>query len=527
MAAGEPTTHRRLVLAVVGAVLGFGLVAAPPASVLTQASAAGYAKPSGLGATVAAHAVGLHWKAVRNAPAYRVQFSIRSDMKTFKTKDVVGTYLAWTNLDPSPSAKSARLKPSTTYYFRVKVISLTKANLTSYGKTLKVKTASVKSMAELAPVALKSSVQSTTSSYISWSSRGPGVQYRIRYGTTSKLELGKSKLASSASSATVLKGLVSGTKYYYKVRTLSTTGAYLSNYSKTSSFTVSKTYTSPAIKVATYNVCSVACDPSGRTWTVRKPAVIANIAAQSPDILALQEMDRSLLADLLEGINAATSRAYMTSDPPSKGGSGRTKLAYDTQRFDMVPNADGSVELSSWDSGTRKWAVWAILIDKVSGKKLFVVSDHLVAGVEWQELRKVQTAEVVAMVAANNPDGLPVVIAGDFNSGRDYKPSNYVYDVLTEAGYREPLGNTNNSWTPARSATAEHRVNLDYNTYNGFDDYARRSKYDNGSDIDYIWHSPKIRVAVSAVAVDVDTAGRFVGLIPSDHNMLTATIHLP
>jgi len=527
MAAGEPTTQRRLVLAVVGAVLGFGLVAAPPPSFLTQASAASYAKPSGLSATVAAHAVGLHWKAVRNAPAYRVQFSTRSDMKTFKTKDVVGTYLAWTNLDPSPSAKSARLKASTTYYFRVKVISLTKANLTSYGKKLKVKTASARSMPELAPVSLRSSVQSTTSSYISWSSRGPGVQYRIRYGTSSKLAVGKSKLASSTSSATVLKGLVAGTKYYYKVRTLSLTGAIVSNYSKTSSFTVSKTYNSPAIKVATYNVCSVACEASARLWSVRQPAVIANVAAQSPDIIALQEMDRSLLASLLDGLNAATSRSYMTSDPPSKGGSGTTKLAYDTLRFDMVPSKDGSVELTSGESGTRKWAVWAILVDKLSGKKLFVVSAHLVAGEAWQELRRVQTAEVVAMVAAKNPDNLPVVIAGDFNSGRDYKPSNYVYDVLAGAGYREPLGNTNNSWTPAKTATAEHRVNLDYNTYNNFDAYARRSKYDNGSAIDYIWHSPKIRVALSAVAVDVDTAGRFVGVIPSDHNMLTATIHLP
>ncbi len=526
MAAGEPM-RRRLVLAVVGAFLGFGLVAAPPESFLTQASAASYAKPSGLSATVSAHAVGLHWKAVKNAPAYRVQFSTRSDMETFTTKDVVGTYLEWTNLDPSPSARSARLKASTTYYFRVKVISLTKANLTRYGSKLKVKTASSKSMSELAPVSLKASVQGTTSSYLSWKSRGPGVQYRIRYGTSSKLEVGKSKLASSTDSATVLKGLVAGAKYYFKVRVLSTTGSYLSNYSKTSSFTVSKTYTSPAIKVATYNVCSVACDASAHLWTERKPAVIATIARQSLDIVALQEMDRSLLADLLAGLNTASGRAYMTTDPPSRGGSGTTKLAYDTNRFDMASGDHGFAALTAADSGTQKWAVWAILRDLVSGKKLFVVSDHLVAGAEWQELRKVQTAEVLAMVESKNPDNLPVIIAGDFNSGRDYKPSNYVYDLLTAAGYREPLGNTNNSWAIARTATAEHRVNLDYNTYNNFDTYARRSKYDNGSAIDYIWHSPKIRVAVSAVAVDVDTTGKFVGLIPSDHNMLTATIHLP
>ena len=525
--AREPIPRRRLALAVVGAILGFGLVTVPPTSMLTPANAASYSKPSGLSATVSAHTVGLHWKAVKNAPAYRVQFSTKPDMKTFATKDVVGTYLEWTNLDPEPSAKSARLTSSTAYYFRVKVISLTKANLTSYSKALKVKTASSKSMPELAPVALKSSVQSRTSSYVSWSSRGPGVQYRIRYGTASKLEVGKSKLASSTTSATALTGLASGKRYYYKVRTLSKTGGILSNYSKTSSFTVSKTYTSPAITVATYNVCSVVCDASARLWSVRLPAVVANLAAQSPDIIALQEMDRSRLADVLDDLNAATSRSYLTSDPPTRGGSGTTKLAYDTRRFDMASGDHGSLALTRGESGTQKYAVWAILTDKLSATRLFVVSVHLVVGDEWQDLRRAQTADVVAMVADKNPERLPVVIGGDFNSGRSYKPSNVIYDVLSKAGYREPLGNTNNSWAIAKSATAEHRANLDYNTYNNFDPYARRSKYDNGANIDYIWHSSKIRVAVSAVAVDLDTAGRFVGVIPSDHNMLTATIHLP
>jgi len=527
MAAGCPTVQRRLMLAAVGAVLGFGLIVAPPSGDLTRASAASYAKPSRLGATVSANAVGLHWTTVKGAPAYRVQFSTRSDMKAAQTKDVVGSYLEWTHLNPDPSARSARLKPSTTYYFRVKVISLSKASLTGYGTKLKVKTASAKSMAELAPVSLKASVQSRTSSYISWKSRGPGVQYRIRYGKTSKLELGKSKLASSTTSATVLKGLASGAKYYFKVRVLSSAGAYLSGYSKTASFTVSKTYASPAITVATYNVCSVACDASAHLWTERQPAVIANIAAQSPDIIGLQEMDRSKFADVLDGLNAASSRAYVGSDPPSRGGSGTTKLAFDSQRFEMATSDHGSVALPTGESGTTKYAAWAILSDKLSGKKLFVVSAHLVVGAEWQELRKLQTADLVALVAAKNTEGLPVVIAGDFNSGRSYKPSNVIYDVLSQAGYREPLGNTNNSWAIASTATSEHRANLDYNTFNGFDAYARRSKYDNGPDIDYIWHSPKIRVALTSVAVNVDTAGRFVGLIPSDHNLLTVTIHLP
>lgn len=528
MTTREATLRHRLVLVAAGAVLGLCLVAVPPSDTLTRASAASYATPSAPSATVAARAVGLTWKAVPNAPAYRVQFSTRADMKTFTTKDVVGTYLDWTHLDPTPSARSARLKPATTYYFRVKVISLAKANLTSYGKTLKVRTAPATSLPELAPVSLKSTVRSTTSSYISWSSRGPGVKYRVRYGTTPKLELAKSKLVYSTTPSAVLAGLTAGRKYYYKVRVVSVAGADLSSYSRTSSFTVSKTYSSPAFKVATYNVCSVACDSSGHLWSERRSALIDNIASQSPDVIALQEMDRSLLAATLADLNTrATGRTYATSDPPSKGGSGTTKLAYDSRRFALAAADHGFVPLTEGDSGTRKWAVWALLTDKASGKKLFVVSVHLVSGSAWQDLRRIQTEEVAALVEAKNTERAPVVIAGDFNTGRDYEPSNVAYDVLSAAGYREPLGNTDKSWTIAPSASAEHRVNLDYNSYNNFEPYARRSKYANGAAIDYIWHSPKIRVAVSAVVVDVDTDGKFVGVVPSDHNMLIATIHLP
>lgn len=524
--AHQQAIRRSLLLVVISAVLGLGLVVSPVH--VTEAQAAGYARPTGLHATVAAHAVALHWTAVKKAPAYRVQFSTRSDMKTFKTMDVVGNYLEWTNLDPTPSAHSGRLKASTTYYFRVKVISLTKATLTRYSKTLKVKTASAKAMSELAPVALSSSQQSASAMYLSWSSRGPGVSYRIRYGTTPKLELSKSRTVTSTAAGTVLTGLTAATRYYYKVRTISADGADLSGYSKTASLTTPPTSGSPPIKVATYNVCSIACDAGGHPWEgAREAAVVANLAAQSPDIIALQEMDRSKLTAFLADLNTASGRNYQTSDPPTKGGSGTTKLAYDADIFTMASADHGVLALSAGDSGTQKYAVWAILNDKRSGKRLFVVANHLVAGSAYQELRRTQAAEVVALVTAKNTKKLPVVIAGDFNSNRDSKPSNVVYDVLTTAGYRDPLGNPDKSWTISTKATAEHRVDLSYSTFNNFDAYARRSKYANGSDIDYVWHSASIRVAMSQVVVDVDTRDRFVGTIPSDHNLLVTTIHLP
>lgn len=521
------TPRRALVLGLVSAIFGIALVAVPPLAPPT-AQAASYARPTGLKATVSARAIALTWKAVKKAPAYRVQFSTIPSMKTFTTKDVVGNYLEWTHLDSTPSANSARLRPNTKYYLRVKVITLDKRNLTSYSKILTVRTAKSNKLPELPPVSLRATKQSSTSMYLSWSSRGPGVRYRIRYGTTPKLEMGgKSRLAASTAPGTVLKGLKAGTKYYYKVRTMSADGRYLSDYSKTSSFTTSTSPGSPAIKIATYNVCSAECDTRGRPWEgAREAAVVANLAAQAPDVIALQEMHRAKLTAFLADLNQATGRTYVTTDPASKNVSGTTRLAYDSERFTTAKDEHGTLSLSLGLSSTRKYAVWAILTDALNGRRLFVVANHLIAGSAYQGLRKTQAAEIVALIAAKNTGKLPVVVAGDFNSNRDAKPSNVIYDVLAGAGYREPLGNTQGSWTVAASATAEHRMDLDYSTFNGFETYARRSKYANAPAIDYIWHSANVRVAQCQVVVDVDTKRKFVGVIPSDHNLLTATIHL-
>lgn len=517
--------RRVTLLAVLAFLLGLGLVAAPLAGWTAAQAATKYTKPTGLKATVSAHAVALTWTKVKKAPAYRVQFSTTSAMSTFVTMDVVANYLQWTNLDMDPASNSARLSANTTYYFRVKVLSLAKATLTSYSKTLAVKTAAAKAMPDLAPVSLKATKASTTSMYLSWSSAGPGVAYRIRYGTTSKLQLDKSKLAPAAYSGTVLSGLKKGTRYYYKVRVMTADAkSARSNYSATRSFTTPKSYNSPAIKIATYNLCS---SPCGNWATSRGPAAVAAIAGQSPDLLALEEISTSKLPAFLADLNKASGgRNYTSTDPSNQNLTNTTRLVYDANRFSMAADQHGYLKLPLGNSTSQKYAVWAVLTDLRSGKKFFALSTHLIAGADYQPLRKTQTQEIVALIKAKNTGKLPVLVGGDFNSGKSYKPSNVIYDVMRGAGYKDPLGNTNNSWTVSASATSEHRIDLDYNSFEGFATYAPRSKYSNGHDIDYIWHSASIRVAMTQVLVHVDTDDKWIGVVPSDHNMLLAWVHL-
>lgn len=515
-------THRVATAAIVALAATASLVV--PATTAAPAWAASYAKPSGLkAAKVSANSIALTWTAVRKAPAYRVQFSTKSNMSSPKTMDVVGNYLEWSRLDPDATTSSPRLAPGKTYYFRVKVIGLNKASLSGYSKALKAKTASAKSYAELAPVRLKTTARSTSSVYASWSSRGPGVSYKVIYGTNSKLPYSSSRVITTPNAFAVIEGLTPGKKYFYKVKVIDAATAEISPYSSVRTLSSPTTSVAPPIKVATYNLCSWVSSCGGN-WTTRMPAIVANLTAQAPDIAALQEISTSRpLSGFLDAWNLASGRHYITTDSPNRTVSNSTRLVYDSDRLTMVDH--GVLALTAVE-GDPKYAVWAILQDTRDGRQLFAVSTHLSVGNQHYELRQTQTQQIVDLIAEKNPSGLPVVVAGDFNSGKAYQPSNTIYDVMRAAGYRDPLGNTNNSWAVDGSATAEHRVDLEYNTFNGFDARARVAKYSNGFDIDYIWHNAAVRVAVSQVVVELDTAGNFVGTIPSDHNMLVAVIHL-
>jgi hypothetical protein len=77
-------------------------------------------------------------------------------------------------------------------------------------------------------------------------------------------------------------------------------------------------------------------------------------------------------------------------------------------------------------------------------------------------------------------------------------------------------------------ATAEKRINAHLDSWNGFASVAPgvANKSANGSYIDYILTS-RMRVSQWETVANIDSAGSFVGIIPSDHNMLVAKVGLP
>jgi hypothetical protein len=115
---------------------------------------------------------------------------------------------------------------------------------------------------------------------------------------------------------------------------------------------------------------------------------------------------------------------------------------------------------------------------------------------------------------------------GDWNSSRFADPTNAPYDAYVKAGFVDPLGGAANS-TKAVNPTVEKRIDTWLNSFNDFVRVAKGNHaWDNGSYIDYMLTTP-MRVSEWRTVAELDADDNFVGVIPSDHNMIRMTVHLP
>ncbi len=521
-------TTRLGALSAVLALLAVASLGAAPTSSAATVSITGLRAEA-----IAGRAIALTWP-VAGANAYRVRFSKSSSMSSPDTWDVLGNHIYWTRTDANPNVSAPRLSPDTTYYFQVKAISLAKADLGRYSKVLAVTTKPASAFPELPPTDLAATAGGAGSVYLSWTNRSPGLRYRVRYTTDPALGLKSWDTVVIPATGGVVTGLAAGTTYHFKARVIASDGKGLSPYSSVETQVTAKATASPAIAVSTYNVHKASSGPS---WTDRRRAVAENITRLAPDVIALAEASPvSVITpsgakvkqynDLLSLIDDDIPYRFAASDSYTSG----TKLAYNSRRLTLLN--EGKKTLTELGE-QRRYAVWAVFSDKASGKRVFVVATHLEPGkgsatdTKYNTARIAQAKEILALVKARNPKGHPVVIAGDLNSNRSTEPSNGPYETLTDAGLVDPLDNAKASWTTGSNAIAETMVGVEYNSANAFETRARRTSFPIGTHVDYVLVSKGVRVVQYQVVVNVDSAGDFVGTIPSDHNQVSAVIRLP
>lgn len=307
------------------------------------------------------------------------------------------------------------------------------------------------------------------------------------------------------------------------------------------------------LRVASYNIRNANTyegKKNEKRWKDRRGAVVAAVKGQDLDVLAVQEATQGLLHDaeseprrisqfddLVQRLggawrltNATRYNCVKDTSPNrctyvDKGASEGNRILYDADRVELL--AQGSKLLPVPKGKGDNYMAWAELRQRSTGKRFLVSNLHTVGTDRDHAVKKKQASVALAELRAHNPEDLPMIALGDWNSSRFEKPSNGPYDVYVRAGFVDPLGQRYRSTTTAPDATVERRVRTWLNSSNPT--WARKApghrSWVNGSYIDYILTTP-MRVS------EWETVARlskktFTGTIPSDHNMVRATVWLP
>lgn len=294
----------------------------------------------------------------------------------------------------------------------------------------------------------------------------------------------------------------------------------------------------PALRVGTFNVRSVKQDDARvaneRPWRERRVVVIKQILRERVDVLGVQEVSQNKsygsrlvdgplqYLDLRNGLNKAGGSYELTGTAPEE--SRTTRILYN--RNTVSPVRTGSVPFrnqSAYANDTR-YLVWAVFRHRQSGKEFFFANTHL--GNKSTDLQRAQWQEVVDQVRALRGD-LPVVVVGDFQASKIRQPAAAMMSEMSRAGFGDVLGQR--PFTERRVRPRPARiVNGWINSVNHFKRNVADFSYEKhrdylGNNADWIFADNRWGVRAYKTVVNMKNM-RLRGVIPSDHNMVRATL---
>lgn len=516
------------------------------AAISAATGAAAPVPPAGLKATgQTGESISLSWGAVAGTAEYRVMVSANADMSS-------ASYWRF----PSTSGTVKMLKPVTTYYFKIRSLKSDGSALTAYSAAVSAKTGTA---TPAAPTGLRMSFQTPTALGLAWAASPAAERYRVAWSPNA--DMSKVVYYRFKELSADIRGLIPGTAYFAQVRSIKADGTNISAYSpivriQTAVAPVLGPVVNP-LSVASYNIHCANCEdqmPTEVPWVNRRDAVVSTIVSKRPDIMGIQEASQGWLVDSPAGglsqfedlrnrLSAAGATYKLTNEmrnncvdprtptgcvPKDQGATRGTRIFYNPAAVRIIRSGSKLLPSLSPEKNQR-YLAWAEVQQISTGKHFFFGDTHLEVDKAdgYNELRRQQASTIVQVIKAQNTTNLPVLMVGDMNSSKWLDPSNAPYDVFTAAGLVDPLGNTYGSSLPSGYATAEKTKNRNINSWNGFEKLARASAPGtNGTYIDYIFTS-KMRVPTWETVANVDSSGNYVGQIPSDHNMIYATVSLP
>ena len=312
------------------------------------------------------------------------------------------------------------------------------------------------------------------------------------------------------------------------------------------------------VRFGSFNLSSVSFDNAAagdhRPWLKRRPVVVSQILGQKLDVLGVQEANQSKIyarsvnlginqyTDLRNALNVAgghyaltNEHAYNCVKPAStykcvyrnQGASQDNRILYNTATVTML--SQGSVKYRTQTAGKNaRYFEWAKFKVKATGKRFFFSNTHL--DPYSAATRRGEWDEVIANT--NRLHGsLPVISVGDYNTSKFAGYAARYLPKMKRAGYGDVL-NQQYAQTVVKTPRAERVTRGWINSYNAFRRDVRHYSYASarhkvGNGIDWIFATNSLRVKEWSVVTNVDlTTLRVQGVLPSDHNLVRATLVL-
>ncbi|MBN2480205.1 MAG: endonuclease/exonuclease/phosphatase family protein [Bacteroidales bacterium] len=256
-----------------------------------------------------------------------------------------------------------------------------------------------------------------------------------------------------------------------------------------------------SFKVMTYNIRVDIPVDTANNWDKRKDALNALLNYYAPDVLGVQEALHHQLQDIK---NSLVTYNFVGRGRTDGGTQGEySAIFFNTGRFEVI--RDSTFWLSQtpekpsrgWDAAYDRVCTYALLLDRTSGRFIWVFNTHLDnVGVE----ARLNGASLIMQRIREllKQDDYPVLFMGDLNCVEVDEPVQYISGVLTDSktySMMKPYG-------PA-------------GTFNGFEP---NSKLDRR--IDFIFTSREDFTVDKHITID----DRYGVKWPSDH--LPVMVHL-
>lgn len=258
------------------------------------------------------------------------------------------------------------------------------------------------------------------------------------------------------------------------------------------------------MNVMSFNIRMDTPNDKENQWTYRKNLAANVIKFYDVDIFGAQEVLHHQLTDLLERLPGYTYVGVGREDGKTKGE--YSPIFFKKDRFTVEDSGNfwlaedmNAIGKKGWDAACERVATWAILKDKVSGKKFFFLNTHL------DHVGKVARHEGASLVLEQvkvKGKNLPSIVTGDFNAAPEDEP----IQVLTNASDSRHLTHTR-TIAPLR-----------YGPEWTFHDYGR-IPFDKREWIDYIFVKGNIKVLSHGVLTET-----LNHLYPSDHCPVISTL---